>query len=67
MAKTKTIKLDKNHTIEYDKVELNNVKESDEIVVDNIDECMELQKSKYIVVNVYRENGIKKYVLVKNK
>ena len=67
MAKPKTIKLDKDHTIEYDKVELHDVKESDEIVVDNIDECMKLQKSKYIVVNIYRENGIKKYVLVKNK
>lgn len=61
---TKTKKLDKDHTIEYEKKEIQN-KDGESIVTTSIDECVDLQNKGYFVVNIYRVDGIKHYVLTK--
>jgi protein associated with RNAse G/E len=61
MAK-KVIKIDKDIVIDYDPIEVK--KESDTVIV-SVEESMKLQKEGYNVINIYRENGIKLHVLVK--
>lgn len=65
MSKLK--KIDKDVTINYDPIEdmefVEKKEENTKIV--SVSESMQLQKQGWLVINIYRVDGIKKHVLIK--
>lgn len=60
----KQLKLSKDNVIEYDKVEIDDRKEIPTVTV-TLEETAKLQADGWIVMNVYRQDGIKYYTLIK--
>lgn len=60
----KQLKLSKDNIIEYEKVEIDDRKEIPTVTV-TLEETAKLQADGWIVMNVYRQDGIKYYTLIK--